>query len=137
VKLEGLTRKSSNVEFNTRRTLCTGEVSPGFPPAEAQGPRADPEEEYVTTAVTEGEILLKITEYVRQSFLDETDGGSELTETTPLLQLGILNSRNTGRLLAYILEEFGVPVPPTRITGKHFADLGSITSLVTELLADQ
>lgn len=89
----------------------------------------------MTTAVTEGEILLKITEYVRQSFLEEADGGSELTETTPLLQLGILNSRNTGRLLAFILEEFGVSVPPTRITGKHFADLASITALVTELLA--
>lgn len=89
----------------------------------------------MTTAVTEGEILLKITEYVRQSFLDDADGGTELTGTTPLLQLGILNSRNTGRLLAYINEEFGVSVPPTRITGKHFGDLESITALVTELLA--
>lgn len=89
----------------------------------------------MTTAVTEGEILLKITEYVRQSFLGENDGDSELTESTPLLQLGILNSRNTGRLLAYIHEEFGVSVPPTRITGKYFADLSSITVLVTELLA--
>lgn len=90
----------------------------------------------MTTAVTEEEILLKITEYVRNSFLDEADAGSDLTESTPLLQLGILNSRNTGRLLAYINEEFGVSVPPTRITGKHFADLGSITALVTDLLAD-
>lgn len=90
----------------------------------------------MTTAVTEGEILLKITEYVRRSFLDDDgDGSTELTETTPLLQLGILNSRNTGRLLAYIHEEFGVSVPPTRITGKHFSDLESITALVTELLA--
>lgn len=90
----------------------------------------------MTTAVTEDEILLKITAYVRESLLDETDGDSELTETTPLLQLGILNSRNTGRLLAYINEEFGASVPPTRITGKYFADLGSITGLVAELLAD-
>ena len=88
----------------------------------------------MTTAVTEAEILLKITEYVRQSFLDGTDGGIELTATTPLLQLGILNSRNTGRLLAYVHEEFRVSVPPTRITGKYFTDLESITALVIELL---
>lgn len=90
----------------------------------------------MTTAVTEEEILLKITEYVRQNFLGGTDVGAELNGTTPLLQLGILNSRNTGRLLAYIHEEFRVSVPPTRITGKYFTDLESITALVTELLAD-
>lgn len=90
----------------------------------------------MTTAVSEGEILLKITEYVRQNFLDDIDGDSQLDGTTPLLQLGILNSRNTGRLLAYIHEEFGVSVPPTRITGKYFGDLESISGLVAELLAD-
>ncbi|MBV2156576.1 acyl carrier protein [Kitasatospora sp. SUK 42] len=90
----------------------------------------------MTIAVTEGEILLKLTEYVGRNLLEEADGSSQLTESTPLLQLGILNSRNTGRLLAYIDEEFGVPVPPTRITGKHFADLGSVTALVVQLLAE-
>ncbi|GAA1377303.1 phosphopantetheine-binding protein [Streptomyces beijiangensis] len=86
-----------------------------------------------TAAVTEDQILLKITEYVGKTFLDETEESSELTESTPLLQLGILNSRNTGRLLAYIYEEFGITVPPTQITGKHFANLASITALVAEL----
>ncbi|MEO6083084.1 MAG: acyl carrier protein [Umezawaea sp.] len=89
----------------------------------------------MTTAVTEGQILVKLNDYVRRSFLDETEDASELTETTPLLQLGILNSRNTGRLLAYIHEEFGISVPPTMITGKHFADLGSISAMVSELNA--
>jgi hypothetical protein len=86
--------------------------------------------------VTEEEVLRKLTDHVRRNFLAETDDAPGLTESTPLLQLGILNSRNTGRLLAYIHEEFGVPVPPARITGKHFADLGAITGLVTDLLDD-
>lgn len=90
----------------------------------------------MTTAVSEGEILRKLGDFVRQNFLEETDGRSDLDENTPLLQLGILNSRNTGRLLAYVHEEFGVSVPPTRITGKYLADLESITALVVELLAD-
>jgi acyl carrier protein len=112
-----LTIKSSNVEF----------IRWGIGPYWGED---------VTTAATERQILVKITDYVRRSLLDDTDVTAELTETTPLLQLGILNSRNTGRLLAYIHEEFDVSVPPTRITGQHFADLGSITALVAELKAE-
>ncbi len=88
-----------------------------------------------TIPVAEDEILQKIARYVGATALEGTEGPAELSGGTPLLQLGILNSRNTGRLLAYIHEEFGVSVPPTRITGKHFADLDSITALVAELLA--
>jgi acyl carrier protein len=88
-----------------------------------------------TIPLAEDEILQKIAQYVGTNLLEGTGSPTELSGGTPLLQLGILNSRNTGRLLAYIHEEFDVAVPPTRITGKHFADLDSITALVAELLA--
>jgi hypothetical protein len=89
-----------------------------------------------TISLTEDEILHKITQYVSANLLEGTESPAELSGGTPLLQLGILNSRNTGRLLAYIREEFGVNVPPTRITGKQFADLDSITALVAGLIAE-
>lgn len=89
----------------------------------------------MTTALSESQILDRITEFVSRTFLDETEGSTELTGATPLLQLGILNSRNTGQLLAYVHEEFGVSVPPASITGRHFADLDSISALVAELHA--
>jgi len=90
----------------------------------------------VTTTLTQDEILADLTDYVRREFLGETEGAaeSELKPTTPLLKLGILTSQNTGRLLAHILEEFQLPIPPTRITGKHFRDLENISALVAELL---
>jgi hypothetical protein len=88
-----------------------------------------------TIPLTEDEILHKIGQYVGANLLEGAESPAELAGGTPLLQLGILNSRNTGRLLAYINEEFGVSVPPVRITGKHFANLDSITALVAELLA--
>jgi acyl carrier protein len=88
-----------------------------------------------TIPLTEDEILQQLARYVSENLLAEAEGLSELSGGTPLLQLGILNSRNTGRLLAYIREEFDVSVPPTRITGKHFTDLDSITALVAELRA--
>lgn len=88
-----------------------------------------------TIRLAEEQILQKIAQYVGANLLEGTGSPTELSGGTPLLQLGILNSRNTGRLLAYIHEEFDVSVPPIRITGKHFADLDSITALVAELLA--
>lgn len=99
-------------------------------PPTAQGERGN-----VTRALSEDQILFKITEYVRRGLLDDTeqDGSAGLDRSTPLLQLGILNSQNTGRLLAFIHSEFGVDVPPMRITGQYFGDLGSIAALVAEL----
>ncbi len=89
----------------------------------------------MTTTLTKDIILAKLTDYVRREFLHEgtDDDGSELEPSTPLLQLGIMNSMNTGQLLAYVREEFGIAVPPTRITGKYFRDLASIAALLIEL----
>lgn len=89
----------------------------------------------MATTLTEDEILGEITDYVRREFLGEAEGGegSQLEPTTLLLQLGILDSTRTGRLLAHINEQFAVAAPPTRFTGKHFRDLASISALVGEL----
>lgn len=81
------------------------------------------------------EVLARITEFVRREFLGELedDEAADLRPATPLLQLGILNSQNTGRLLAFIHEEFGIAVPPTEITATRFRDLNAITALVATL----
>lgn len=78
------------------------------------------------------QILAGITEYVEREFLGESEV-SELTPQTPLLEWGVLNSMNTAMLLAFIRTEYGVAVPPTHITGRHFRSLESVTALVVEL----
>lgn len=80
-------------------------------------------------------ILAGITQYVEREFLGESDA-SELTPQTPLLEWGVLNSMNTATLLAFIRTEYGVVVPPTRITGRHFRNLETITALVVELVPE-
>jgi acyl carrier protein len=82
--------------------------------------------------MTHDEILKRIAGFVRGQLLD---GGSDvqIQDGSPLLEWGVLNSMNTARLLTFIREELGVPVPPTMITGKHFRDLGTITDLVQSL----
>lgn len=85
--------------------------------------------------LTQDEVIATIADYVRRELLGDLDGdeAAELTPSTPLLRSGILNSHTTARLLAFILEEFGISVPPADITGRNFKDLQSIAALVTAL----
>ncbi|WP_405868079.1 acyl carrier protein [Streptomyces sp. NBC_01515] len=53
-----------------------------------------------------------------------------LTADSPLLELGVLDSVRTARLLAHIRTTYGVRVPPVHMTGEHFRSLESITDLI-------
>jgi acyl carrier protein len=80
----------------------------------------------------ERETSAKILTFIRGRFLDGDQKG-ELDERSPLLEWGVLTSMNMVELLAFIRLEFGVDVPPTRMTGRDFRDVSSITAMVTEL----
>lgn len=86
------------------------------------------------TTNTPDAVLARITAYVEQQLLDDSEV-SELTPQTPLLEWGVLNSMNTALLLTFIRGDLGIAVPPTHITGRHFQSLESITALVVELSA--
>ncbi|MDT0446438.1 acyl carrier protein [Streptomyces johnsoniae] len=53
-----------------------------------------------------------------------------ITPESQLLELGVLDSVRTARLLAHIRTEYGVRVPPARMTGEHFSTLETITDLI-------
>lgn len=78
------------------------------------------------------QVLAALTAYVEREFLGESEV-SQLTPQAPLLEWGVLNSMNTAMLLSFIRTEYGVAVPPTHITGRHFYSLETITALVVEL----
>nr|MDT0661789.1 acyl carrier protein [Micromonospora sp. DSM 115978] len=78
------------------------------------------------------DVARKLTEYFRTRMLGEAEA-AELTPQTPLLESGILNSVGTARLLAHLRDEFGVRVPPGKVTGTHFRNLDNITDLVVSL----
>jgi len=78
-------------------------------------------------------VLEVLTTYVSERLLGE-DNASDLTERTPLLELGVLNSIETSRLVAYIRETFGVRLPPTSMTGDNFRDLATIAGVVVSHL---
>jgi acyl carrier protein len=80
------------------------------------------------------EITAKLLNFIRLRFLGG-NSGSDMNETTPLLEWGILSSLNMVVLLDYIREEFDSPVPPERINAANFKDVAAITAMVGELQA--
>jgi clorobiocin biosynthesis protein CloN5 len=76
-----------------------------------------------------------VTEYIRDTLCAD-DPSVTITETSPLFELGILNSLKTAMLLNFVQAEFGVKVPPLRIEFRSFRDAESIAALIEELQAD-
>lgn len=82
------------------------------------------------------DILDDLTEYVSVRLLGE-ENATDLTASTPLLELGVLNSIETARLIAYIRETFGVRISPVAMTTSNFRDLESIAGLVAVGAAEE
>lgn len=78
-------------------------------------------------------VLEILTKYVSTDLLGE-ENAADLTADTPLLELGVLNSVETARLVAYIREAFGVRLPPAAMTAGNFRDLKAIATLVAAQL---
>ncbi len=79
------------------------------------------------------EISERVTEFIRDKFLNGDPQG-ELDESTPLLELGVLNSLNTVRLVSFVRDEMSVAIPPIEINGKNFKNIRSITALILGLV---
>ncbi|MET7683029.1 acyl carrier protein [Streptomyces sp. NPDC005423] len=77
-------------------------------------------------------LLDELIRYVREELVPGTSADL-ITADSQLLELGVLDSVRTARLLAHIRTTYGVRVPPVHMTGEHFRTLESITDLVTLL----
>lgn len=71
----------------------------------------------------------RIIDYIRTTFLDGDPDG-DLARTTPLIELGVLNSLNIVRLLAFVDKELGVKVPPMEVNGANFKSPESIVDVI-------
>ena len=75
--------------------------------------------------------LEQLTHFVATELLD--GDGSALTETTPLLEWGVLDSVSILSLLAFIEHDLGVSVPDERVRPEHFQNLARLCALVDSL----
>lgn len=59
--------------------------------------------------------------------------GADLTASTSLFELGILDSFALFNLVSYISDEFKVTVPLESVTAEHFKDIAAIARTVQAL----
>lgn len=81
--------------------------------------------------MTEDEIKSALEKFISEEFL-QGDEGVNLTETTPLVDSGVLDSLRTAVLLTYIRDGLGMAVPLERIDARTFADIRSIARALVE-----
>lgn len=78
-------------------------------------------------------ICHEIHEYLSTEMLQHE--GADLTTATPLLELGILDSFSTLKLVAWLESRYGTKIGAEDVTGENFATIDSIAALTTRYLA--
>jgi acyl carrier protein len=74
-------------------------------------------------------LLSRIKNFIMSEFLPG-ESPDELTETTPLISGGILDSIATLKLVMFLEEEFGVSIESHEVDKEHLDNLTSIVRLL-------
>ena len=77
----------------------------------------------------EDQLISDLLTFIRTQFLDG-DATGELTDKTPLLAWGVLDSFKTARLLSFIQDELGSQIPPAQLYAGNFRDVRSIAAMI-------
>ena len=73
-------------------------------------------------------IFDKLKQYIVADLLEGEDVG--LTATTPLLELGIINSLELQNLLVFIEQTFVIQIPNGQISAAHLQNLDAMVQMV-------
>jgi acyl carrier protein len=84
--------------------------------------------------MSEEAVAAALVAFIRERFLDG-DRSGELTEESPLLEWGILDSLKTAVLLTFIRDELGVMIPAVQVDARNFRDVRSIAAAVVRTAA--
>jgi acyl carrier protein len=79
------------------------------------------------------QILARLTQYIAEEILE--GDAEDLEPSTPLLELGVLNSLETSRMMAFIQKEYGITVPPEAMRVENLQTLSAIADMVHGLIA--
>ncbi|MFG2533157.1 acyl carrier protein [Streptomyces sp. NPDC048516] len=82
--------------------------------------------------LAEDQAQAQLITYIREKFL-AGDPNGELTEDTPLLEFGVLDSLKVAILLNFIRDEMATNIPMTQISGVNFKNVRRIAALVCSL----
>lgn len=70
-----------------------------------------------------------VRDFILKEFLPDEDP-SQLTEDTPLIQGGILDSLATLKVVSFLEEQYGVKIQPHETDEENFGTIAAIESLV-------
>ncbi|MEO7734911.1 MAG: acyl carrier protein [Kofleriaceae bacterium] len=76
-------------------------------------------------------ITEQLITWISREVLEGADVG--LTESTPLLELGLINSLTVVRLNDFASSQFGVRIPHIALTPQNLSSIRAIADLVTGL----
>lgn len=76
-------------------------------------------------------IVQRLTEFIGESFLDDSSG---LGADTPLLELNILDSASLFDVVDFVRNEWRVHIPVHEIHPGNFANIGQLDHLINRLL---
>lgn len=79
------------------------------------------------------EIRSLVRNYLLENFLD-AGSASELTDSTPLITGGILDSISTLKLISFLEETFHIELQPHEIDQDNFNTISAIVSLLQSKL---
>lgn len=80
-------------------------------------------------------VTARLIEYIQEN-LSPADLAEPISETSPLLEMGVLDSLKTAMLLNFIRDQLGVKIPPLMIEFQNFQNIQSIAAMVGDLGAD-
>ncbi|MFY1824604.1 acyl carrier protein [Myxococcus fulvus] len=78
--------------------------------------------------VNQTQLLASLTRYIAEEILEGE--AEELLPSTPLLELGILNSLETARMMSFIEKQYGITIPADAMRVENLATLSAITAMV-------
>jgi acyl carrier protein len=86
--------------------------------------------------ISESDVTERLVSFIREKFLRE-DERAEFSATSPLLELGILDSLNTAILLNFIRAELGVRLPHSAIDPDNFKNVHVVTATIRSVAAEE
>jgi acyl carrier protein len=76
-------------------------------------------------------MLSELKQFVASELLDGRDRG--LTEHTPLLEWGVIDSLSVAELLTFTSDRLGIDVPQTEVTPENLKDLDAYARMLMRL----
>ncbi|MCP3102833.1 acyl carrier protein [Myxococcus sp. K15C18031901] len=78
--------------------------------------------------MNQAQLLEGLTRYIADEILE--GDAEDLLPSTPLLELGILNSLETARMVGFIEKQYGITVPADALRVENLQTLSAIADMV-------